>query len=149
MEFVLERPATEGANQSITDIATLSTAGYRVSVDTVQERTGYEVTEGVNPSEIYATKAAGYYPTQPAMEQITGMPLNPIPAEQISTNRADVPAAPQDTLTPQEIAALEQLAHAGSLEAVTAQTAAVLDDALQTAAGGPDVSETDNEPQNT
>ena len=149
VEFVLEREDTKGADKAITDITTLSTAGYRVSVDTVQERTGYEVTEGVNPSEIYATKAAGYYPTQPAMEQITGMPLNPIPTEQISTNRADVPDAPQDTLTPQEIAALEQLVHAGSLEAVTAQTAAVLDDALQTAAGGPDVSETDNEPQNT
>lgn len=143
VEFVLQRPTTEGADKSITDIATLSTAGYRVSVDTVQERTGYEVTEGVNPSEIYATKAAGYYPTQPAMEQITGMPLNPIPTEQMSTNRADVPEATQDTLTAQEIAALEQMAAGATLEAITAKTAAVLDDALQMAAGEPSTPETD------
>lgn len=86
VQFVMEQLDEDGGRAAITDIATLASAGYRVSPDTVQEQTGYEVTEGVNPSLSYNTGEGG-------MGAMPTQQLNSAPRNQVSIHTDQSPVA--------------------------------------------------------
>ena len=82
VEFVMRRPDSDNAAGSVANIATLAQNGYRTPDEQVAELTGLQVTSAnMDSTAIYAAKAAGYVPTQEAMAERMGMPLQPAPQE--------------------------------------------------------------------
>lgn len=82
VEFVMKRPDSDNAAGSVANIATLAQNGYRTPDEQVAELTGLQVTSAnMDSTAIYAAKAAGYVPTQEAMAERMGMPLQPAPQE--------------------------------------------------------------------
>ncbi len=82
VEFVMRRPDSDNAAGSVQNIVSLATSGYRTPDEQVAELTGLQVTSAnMDSTAIYAAKAAGYVPTQEAMAERMGMPLQPAPQE--------------------------------------------------------------------
>ena len=82
VEFVMRRPDSDTAAGSVANIAALAASGYRTPDEQVAELTGLQVTSAnMDSTAIYAAKAAGYVPTQEAMSERMGMPLQPAPQE--------------------------------------------------------------------
>ena len=82
-EFVIEPREDKGTSEIVQSIATLATAGYRLTDEQVAELTGMDVTSAnMDARAIYAAKSAGYVPTQSSLEDRMGMPLEPAPTQE-------------------------------------------------------------------
>ncbi len=80
VHFVFGDEEQEDHAAVATMLATLATAGYRAEDTVASDLLGIEVTSAnMDSTAIYAAKAAGYVPTQAAMQQRMGMPLKPAP----------------------------------------------------------------------
>lgn len=144
--WTLQPAEQDDVAAKVASIVQLASAGYRITDEQASEITGMDVTSAnMDSTAIYAAKAAGYVPTQTAMQSRMGMPLKPVPVDGIidggymansSTDLAHHGAREDDddALTPAEIAALEQLAHASLDPARIAQETEAIDEALQRAA---------------
>ena len=62
-------------------VSALRAAGYDLDDQEISERTGWTVTKGLRTPTIYETRAAGYVPTQSAIQDLLGMPVRPAPTE--------------------------------------------------------------------
>ena len=81
VHFVFGPQETEDRAAIATMLATLATAGYRAEDTVASDLLGIEITSAnMDSTAIYAARAAGYVPTQAAMQQRMGMPLKPAPA---------------------------------------------------------------------
>lgn len=144
VRLAMEQQDKDGGQKSIADIVSLSGAGYRVSPETVQEKTGYEVQEGANPAQGMA--ASGQYP--PVM-------LNMSSGQSVATRSDQVPSQDQldPDLTEEELDALRQATAPPSQEELVAMADAmvpILEEAagiLQMPAEMPGEAETGHQPE--
>lgn len=81
VEFVLEYPEQKDAQLEASIVTSLATAGYRASDEAVSEIFGFEVTSNQSVPTIYEAKAAGYVPTQGALSELMGVPLETAPID--------------------------------------------------------------------
>lgn len=144
--WTLQPAEQEDVAAKVASIVQLASAGYRITDEQASEITGMDVTSAnMDSTAIYAAKAAGYVPTQTAMQSRMGMPLKPVPIDGMIdggyvTNSSSNLARPNavsdadDALTPAELAALEALAHASLDPTRIAQETEAVDAALQRAA---------------
>ena len=134
--------STMNNGSAVSDITALATAGYRTPDEQVNDITGLRVTSAnMDSTAIYAAKAAGYVPTQEAMQQRMGMPLKPAPMADADTqpvvNRMseEVQRGEPETLTPEELEALRSLAEV-RLDDLVAQDTETAEAALTEAVEG-------------
>lgn len=134
--------STMNNGSAVSDITALATAGYRTPDEQVNDITGLRVTSAnMDSTAIYAAKAAGYVPTQEAMQQRMGMPLKPAPMADADTqpvvNRMseEVQRGEPEALTPEELEALRSLAEV-RLDDLVAQDTETAEAALTEAVEG-------------
>lgn len=97
VELVLVRKDLDDLDEmdkEIDNVAKLRASGYELDVEEVSSRTGWQVTKGVNPPSIYEARAAGYVPTQGAISELMGMPVQPAPVEGVVPGVAGGSASP-------------------------------------------------------
>lgn len=115
VEFVLDYPERKDLAVETAAIAQLVQSGFIPSEEQVAERTGYNCKyerPSLDSSAIYAGKAAGYVPTQPAMEDAMGMPMIPDPHADPASVKNRVPApTTEPPLTEAELEAFRALGH--------------------------------------
>lgn len=144
--WTLQPAEQEDVAAKVASIVQLASAGYRITDEQASEITGLDVTSAnMDSTAIYEAKAAGYVPTQTAMQSRMGMPLKPVPVDgmidggYVANSSSDLTRTragetSDDALTPAELAALEALAHATLDPARIAQETDAIDEALQRAA---------------
>lgn len=150
VHFVFGPQETEDRAAIATMLATLATAGYRAEDTVASDLLGIEITSAnMDSTAIYAAKAAGYVPTQAAMQQRMGMPLKPAPAAEGSgvasppmvanraaaegsgvASRAPEPQPDSAPLSAEELEAINALANGGLNQEQIAQDAATAANAL-------------------
>lgn len=150
VHFVFGPQETEDRAAIATMLATLATAGYRAEDTVASDLLGIEITSAnMDSTAIYAAKAAGYVPTQAAMQQRMGMPLKPAPAAEGSgvasppmvanraaaegsgvASRAPEPQPDSAPLSAEELEAITALAKGGLNQEQIAHDAEAAADAL-------------------
>lgn len=131
MSFEFRPVDAEDAQQVAQTLATLSQAGWKVSAETASEMLGFEVeesaTNSIDPTSIYALRAAGYAPEERSLERATGWPLNPVQesgAAGVMRNRATAPAE-EAPLTQEELDALALVQNAMDPDVLRKKAAAI------------------------
>lgn len=146
VHFVFGDQKQEDRAAIATILSTLATAGYRAEDTVASDLLGIEITSAnMDSTAIYAAKAAGYVPTQAAMQQRMGMPLKPPPAADGSgvasppmvENRAAAEAG-DAPLSAEELEAINALAKGGLNLELIAQDAAAAASALEDAVANSD-----------
>ncbi len=82
VEVVMRIEQASDPMDEINVVTALRQAGYDLDDQEISERTGWTVTKGLRTPTIYETKAAGYVPTQSAIQDLLGMPVQPAPIEE-------------------------------------------------------------------
>lgn len=131
VKWTLAYEEPEDTTAKVQNICSLAQEGYRADDAEVSKIAGFTVTSAnMDPTALYATKAVGFVPTQAALQERLGMPIEPALPEllgQIPTgspdaieNREDDPelienreitleTTEESPLTPDEWALLEKL----------------------------------------
>lgn len=79
-QLAYEEP--EDTNAKVENVTKLAQQGYRADDAEVSEIAGFTVTSAnMDPTALYATKAVGFVPTQAALQERLGMPIEPAPPE--------------------------------------------------------------------